>query len=252
MRESGDPSTAAAEVYAVMRRRILRGDLVIGAPISRRRVAADFSTSLRPAVEALIRLECDGFLEHRPRSGTRVRVPSADEVRGHFVVHEALEVQAAERFTEMASPRARQELMALAVRVDALAVRADRPVYARAHQKLHLQMAEGGGCRALYDAIEKSWALASLWRDVMHPRRAFDGSASHQELVAGVVSGDPSAAAAAVRRHSAAGMQRSLEALEPYFRTERARRETFRRSRRDPVAHRADPLHLGLHHVAVP
>ena len=208
----------------------------MGAPISRRRVAADFSTSLRPAVEALIRLECDGFLEHRPRAGTRVRVPSADDIRGHYVVREALEVQAAKRFTQMATPRAREELMRLAARVDALAIHGDCRSYAGAHQKLHMRIAEGSRCRPLCEALETT--LASPWSGAMRPPSAGGWSERHEALVAGVVNGDPSAAAEAVRQHIGAEMQRALESLAPYLGTHDARGETFTRQARLAVVSR--------------
>ena len=51
--------------------------------------------SFLPVSEALLRLEIEGLLESRPRAGTRVRIPSPEDVQGHYVVREALEVQAA-------------------------------------------------------------------------------------------------------------------------------------------------------------
>ena len=53
--------------------------------------------------EALLRLEFEGLLESRPRAGTRVRIPSPEDVKGHYVVREALEVQAAMRFARAAT-----------------------------------------------------------------------------------------------------------------------------------------------------
>ena len=47
--------------------------------------------SFLPVSEALLRLEFEGLLESRPRAGTRVRIPSPDDVRGHYLVRETLE-----------------------------------------------------------------------------------------------------------------------------------------------------------------
>src|SRR6266852_5886750 len=112
-------STLANAAYGVVRRRILRGQLSLGQAVSRRKLAAELGMSFLPVSEALLRLEFEGLLESRPRAGTRVRIPARQDVRGHYVVREALEVQAARLFAEMATPEERSELMKLAVRVDA-------------------------------------------------------------------------------------------------------------------------------------
>src|SRR2546425_10943943 len=110
MRESAVPASLAAEAYAFVKQRILRGHLPLGQVISRRKIAAELGMSFLPVSEALLRLEFEGLLESRPRAGTRVRIPSREDVRGHFIVREALEVQAALLFAEMATPRERVEL----------------------------------------------------------------------------------------------------------------------------------------------
>src|SRR5438552_18863352 len=97
----------ATEAYRVVRQRILRGELVLGQVISRRKLAVELGMSFLPVSEALQRLEVEGLLESRPRAGTRVRIPSREDVRGHFIVREALEVQAAMLFAAVATPAER-------------------------------------------------------------------------------------------------------------------------------------------------
>jgi DNA-binding GntR family transcriptional regulator len=82
----------------------------LGQVISRRKIAAELGMSFLPVSIALLRLEFEGLLESRPRAGTRVRIPSPDDVRGHYVVREALEVEAAKLFAQVATPRERAEL----------------------------------------------------------------------------------------------------------------------------------------------
>src|SRR2546428_13454684 len=138
MRSSPDDSSLAGEAYAVVRQRILRGELAMGQIISRRKLAAELGMSFLPVSEALLRLEIEGLLESRPRAGTRVRIPTQQDVRGHYVVREALEVQAAKLFAEVATPAERAELMKLAARVDALAEQESRRLQVVIwHQKLH-------------------------------------------------------------------------------------------------------------------
>src|SRR5919199_2868030 len=102
MRTSAEAASLAAEAYSVVRQRIARGELVLGQAVSRRQLAAELGMSFLPVTEALLRLEFEGLLESRPRAGTRVRIPAPEDVKGQYVVREALEVQAAMRFAQFA------------------------------------------------------------------------------------------------------------------------------------------------------
>src|SRR5262245_1213522 len=163
MRDVAEDPSLAAEAYDVVRRRLVRGKVRLGQIISRRKLAAELGMSFLPVSMALLRLEFEGMLESRPRAGTRVRIPSREDVRGHYVVREALEVQAAKLFAEVATARQRAELKKLAVRVDALALQSDRIPYLVWHEKLHRRIAECTRCPALSTTIEQTNALASIW-----------------------------------------------------------------------------------------
>jgi DNA-binding GntR family transcriptional regulator len=230
-------SSLAAEAYSVVRQRILRGELMLGQVISRRKLAAELNMSFLPVSEALLRLEFEGLLESRPRAGTRVRIPSPEDVKGHYVVREALEVQAAVRFTEVATPVERAELQRLAVRVDQLARENDRPLYVSVHQRLHARIAECARCPALLEAIEKTHALASIWFCVMRQPQPDDSTTRHQDLLAALCGGDAAFAAEAVRNHLAVGMEHSLQVLQPYFKLRKATGRTFYRSDRKLKQH---------------
>lgn len=244
MRESAGPSSLAAEAYGIVRQRILRGEITLGQVISRRKLAAELSMSFLPVSEALLRLEFEGLLESRPRAGTRVRIPSPEDVRGHYVVREALEAQAAIRFTQVATAAERAELRRLAQRVDALSMQSDRVVYLGVHQKLHARIADGSRCPALLDAIERTHALASIWFSVMRQPQAHDSPTRHSELVEAVCGTDPNRASEAVRQHIAVGMQRSLDVLQPYFTLRKATGRTFYRSDRRLKQRPLNPSHL--------
>jgi DNA-binding GntR family transcriptional regulator len=230
--KDAEQSSLASEAYTVVRQRILRGEIMLGQVISRRKLAAELSMSFLPVSEALLRLEIEGLLESRPRAGTRVRIPSPEDVKGHYVVREALEVQAAMRFAAFATPGERSELKKLAVRVDALSTGTDRPLYQSVHQKLHARIAQCARCPALLDAIEKTHALASIWFCVMRTPKAGDSPTRHQELADALCSGDPARAADEVRRHLEFGMEHAMEVLQPYFKLRKATGRTFYRSDR--------------------
>ena len=118
MTNGRDQATLAAQIYERIRRGILNGELQPGQPMSRRRIATELRTSPLPVASAFQRLEIEGLLESRPRAGTRVRALSLDEIRGHFVVREALETQAATRVALLATPLELTHLDTLARELD--------------------------------------------------------------------------------------------------------------------------------------
>jgi DNA-binding GntR family transcriptional regulator len=229
MRASAIPASLAAEAYEFVKHRILRGELSMGQVISRRKIAAELGMSFLPVSEALLRLEFEGLLESRPRAGTRVRIPSREDVRGHYVVREALEVQAAKLFAAAATIEDRNELQRLGATVDTLAT-SEQSLYLPAHEKLHSRIAEGSRCPALSMAIEKTHALASTWYCV--PRDASDEAAlrCHQELAEVLIAGTPDEAAEAMRQHINRGMEYTMTRLKPYFRIRKAFGRTYFRS----------------------
>ena len=231
MKASIEPSSLAAEAYQFVRQRILRGELPIGQVISRRKLAAELGMSFLPVSEALLRLEFEGLLESRPRAGTRVRIPSREDVRGHYIVREALEVQAAMLFTSVANTEERTEIQKLAARVDAMSI-SEQSLYLPAHEKLHRRIAEGARCPALSVAIEKTHALASTWFCVSRPASEENPPRRHQELAEILVDGDPERAAEAMRQHVNLSLEGTMKRLKPYFRLRKAYGNTFFRSER--------------------
>lgn len=222
----------AAEAYNIVRQRILRGELMIGEVISRRKLASELGMSFLPVSEALLRLEFEGLLESRPRAGTRVRIPTMQDVKGHYIVREALEGQAARLFATAATAEEKSELQRLAVRVDTMATQpdTDRFHYLSLHEKLHRRVAECARCDALSEAIEKTYALASTWRCVARPSSPGVPRRAHQDLVEALCMGDPELAAQAMRTHIFSSMDRACGNLKPYFQLQKTQGETYARS----------------------
>jgi DNA-binding GntR family transcriptional regulator len=239
---SQESASLAGEAYLVLRERILRGELQIGKVISRRKLAAELGMSLLPVSEALMRLEFEGLLESRPRAGTRVRIPTKEDVRGHYVVREALEVEAAKLFAEKSTPQEHAEMQRLAARVDAMSTQTEgnRFLYLSLHEKLHRRIAECTRCQPLCDAIEKNHVLASTW--LCTPKPASAGpSHRHQGLIEVLIKQDPLAAAEAMREHVAQALKNTLHRLEPYFQIGQTNGTTYVRSAKRSAQTDAEP-----------
>ncbi|HEV8430319.1 MAG TPA: GntR family transcriptional regulator [Pyrinomonadaceae bacterium] len=222
----------ATEAYLLVRERILRGDLPIGKVISRRKLASELGVSMLPVSEAFQRLEFEGLLESRARAGTRVRIPTEQDVRGHYVVREALEVESARLFAEAATASERAEVRKLAARVDHLSVQlnGDRFLYLSLHEKLHRHIAECARCPALSEAIEKNHVMASTWLCVPRSAAPDHPPRRHQDLIDVLTSGDVHAAGEAMREHVVRGLHNTLQRLEPYLTMSEVNGKIFARS----------------------
>jgi DNA-binding GntR family transcriptional regulator len=225
--------TRASNAYRVVRGRIISGEMALGAPISRRRLASELGVSFLPITEALIRLELEGLVESRPRAGTRVRIPTPQEVRDHFVVREAFEAQAAMVFARAATARDRTEVQRLARRVDELSERGAGGGVSDAHVRFHRRVLKGARCPSLRAAIEANDALASAWLSAGASEGAGLAAAPrHRELASTLCTGSPEESAAAARQHVASDMKHVMALLEPYFRFRQVHAERFYRSAR--------------------
>src|SRR5580658_631936 len=191
-------SSLSDSVYLLIRERILRGQLRPGEVLSRRRIAEEFGVSLLPVSEALKRLESDMLVESRSRAGTRVRIPTPEEVRGRCVVREALEAQSARLCCVNATMKDRMELLRMAEQLDTLYDRFGRDpdsdlqfVVHTHHFELHMRIAEHARCLELRQAIEMNQVLIYNWFfDIAAERRSLP-PAFHHKLLKTVTGSDP-------------------------------------------------------------
>jgi DNA-binding GntR family transcriptional regulator len=212
----------ADRAYTQIRNAILKGNLPVGSTLSRRKLAAEFSTSLPPVTEALLRLESEGLVESRPRVGTRVRIPTRQEVEDRSLLREALETQAARLFAERASASQKRELRRMGRNVDQLYAACETGNRDRdllfsvntCHMELHLWIADCARCPPLRDAIEKEQVLIFNWLYDTAVQRRTLASDYHARLAAALAGGSPTAAAAAMRQHIRRGLHEVVAALE--------------------------------------
>ena len=211
----------AERAYLILRDRILKAQLPLGASLSRRTLANELGMSLLPVSEALQRLECEGLVESRPRVGTRVCNPSVEDIKERYEVREALESQAARLFAARAGVKERLELIGMAESMDAMFKRSSASddhdaefLYAvhSHHSQLHLRIAEGAQCRALLHAIERNQVLIFNWLYDATRRPVFPAT-FHLELVNAIANGTPDEADKAMRHHVKSGLDNRIRSL---------------------------------------
>jgi DNA-binding GntR family transcriptional regulator len=218
--------TLAQQAYEQIRNKILRGDLRLGTPLSRRALASELGMSLVPVTEAVQRLQMDGLVESWPRVGTRVKVPTAQDIRDSVILREALEAQSARLFAARAIEAERQELIKMGIDLDILFERSLQSgerdnsfEYYRRHIEFHLRIAERGGCAALHQALEKNQVLVLHWLyDTTLGKGSPQPSTWHEDLARVLSERDVMKADGAMRLHVQLGLDDHLRAVEPYNR----------------------------------
>jgi DNA-binding GntR family transcriptional regulator len=217
-------ASLSEKAYLLIRNKILKGEFALGAPLSRRRLATEFEMSFLPISEAIRRLEADGLVESRPRVGTRVRIPTPQDVRDSYIIREALETQSARMFCERATPKERKELRSMASRLEEMinisetgSNDSDLQFSIQSlHLQFHMRIAECTGCVPLYELLEKNHLLIFNWfYDVSAGSKIAPGR--HGALVWILTGDDADAAALEMGRHVRSGMEEIQEAIMARF-----------------------------------
>jgi DNA-binding GntR family transcriptional regulator len=211
----------ATKAYEQIRDEILQGSLALGAILSRRRLADKLNMSFLPITEALQRLEAEGLVESRPRIGTRVRIPSKEDINDSYVIREALETQAARLCCEHMTSEERRQLTRSARHLDSLyeasATEKDDSRFLFSvhtyHMQFHMQIAHLARCSGLVKAIEKEHVLIFNWLYDTTARRKSLPAKFHNSLAMAICSGNPNEADEAMRSHVRYGQSSVVESL---------------------------------------
>jgi DNA-binding GntR family transcriptional regulator len=176
----------------------------------------------RELLITLTEFPADMLLESRSRAGTRVRIPTPEEVRGRCVVREALEAQSARLCCMHATMKERLDLRRMAEQLDTLYVRFQDDddlelqfVVHTHHFELHMRIAEYARCPELHHAIEMNNVLVHNWFfDIAVGRRALP-LGFHSQLMQAITGVDPLAADESMRAHVQYGVEETLQRILP-------------------------------------
>ncbi len=187
--------------YTDLLQRILKGDLAQGTLLNRRGVAQELGMSPAPVLEAMVRLENEGFLEALPRQGTRVRSMGREDMRGHLVVREALESQAARMICGGAVNQQMERLLPLATFADSSDT-ADFEKRIAAEVDFHLALVELADCPALLREYRRIMQTSLFYHiNILEPAQRPKSSKPHLELLEELSAATLESAAACVRKH---------------------------------------------------
>jgi DNA-binding GntR family transcriptional regulator len=217
-----EPVSLAERAYLTVREKILKGELPLGVELPRRKVASELGMSLVPVSEAFQRLTSEGLLESKPRVGTRVYLPTMQDMADRFLLREALESQSARLFSLRATAREKRELCQMADHIDVLFDR--RPAAKEEtefnyqvqtfHFQFHMRIAECARCPPLTKMIEQTHLLVFNWVCDLAAQCPALPRRSHRSLMDVLVRGNPLASDAAMRAHLEEAAERMTQAMD--------------------------------------
>jgi GntR family transcriptional regulator, rspAB operon transcriptional repressor len=90
-RDQRHDGKSKGEAYHRLRSILLGGEIRPGQRLSHRTLAKDLGLSRSPVREALLALEAEGIIEHRPQSGVYLRDVSPQELEELYDMRELIE-----------------------------------------------------------------------------------------------------------------------------------------------------------------
>ncbi|MBI4693516.1 MAG: GntR family transcriptional regulator [Gammaproteobacteria bacterium] len=198
----------AVDAYATLRLRLLEGDYAAGRKLSVVELAREFECSRVPVMEALKRLEAEGFVRIVPQVGCNVVVPVAADVRDFFAVFGAVEGLVARFAAERRSAAELEAFEDCCAEIDA-ALRAaggpeDRdPLYRRLNLRFHTEIHRLAHSPATSDVAASLWDRSDFYIKLAFGSLFFSRRVrrSHLAIRAAIGSGDAAAAESALRAH---------------------------------------------------
>jgi DNA-binding GntR family transcriptional regulator len=189
-------------VYRAIKDRILSQEIEVGSRLYDDELAAQLRVSRTPVREAIMRLSREGLVDIIPRSGTRVRTFSEQDIEQIFDLRMALEALAARKATPRIPQGQIASLKRLHARAEAALKAGDTTVSLEFDRKMHDMILEWSGNSRLQDMMATINDFVALFRNLGARTPFHRGyTARHREIMRALERRQPEAAAAALVEH---------------------------------------------------
>jgi DNA-binding GntR family transcriptional regulator len=200
----------ADQVYAVLRDRIVHGELEAGSRLHQANISAELGVSRTPVREALARLTAEGLVQLLPNRGARVAEVTLDDMRTSYEARLGVEPLAARFAAERRRPEDLERIRA-ALSQQTQAGNA-REIY-EAMRAFHLTLVEAAQNPTLARFAESLWAgrvgLQVVVRQAGEAALAADAD-EHEAILAAVERRDGAEAERLMHGHISVSLDRLL------------------------------------------
>jgi DNA-binding GntR family transcriptional regulator len=197
--------------YRHIRRALVDGQLAPGQRIVASAVARAAGISRIPVMQALRRLESEGFVRINPHKDVVVASLSSEEFRERFLLMAALEALCLREAEGKVAPAFLKRLRAVQDAIVAARAAGNTAGAVAADSDFHRLLWEVSGLKHVVQVLQNVWDRGEYYRVIMHARRggfAEESIAEHEEIIRALEAGDASRAARAVETHRMRAMAR--------------------------------------------
>jgi DNA-binding GntR family transcriptional regulator len=196
--------TLSDRVFAIVRERIVSGDLRENRPIRQDALATELGVSKIPLREALARLEQDGLLGSQANRGYVVQPMTAGQAEEIYALRLAIEPAAAAHAAGLADDEDRAAAVAAFERLDA-AAHDNLPEVAVRNRHFHVALVRPGGRPLTTQMVERLSILAERYavRHLEPEGRESRAHREHRGLLDAFMAGDGPALETLLTRHIA-------------------------------------------------
>jgi DNA-binding GntR family transcriptional regulator len=193
--------TLGAQVYHLLRDRILRGEIAGGSRLIQGPLSEEIGTSRIPVRDALKRLESDGLVSCDETGRYSVVQFSTEDAEEVYAIRRQLEPFAVELAAKAMTPEAMGEIKSLFNELSKAARRRQLEKYTEINTSFHMAIYEASGMVRLVRIIRGLYSgVPSLTRIVLEGRMA-RSQEEHAEVVDRLAARDGAGAARAMDRH---------------------------------------------------
>jgi DNA-binding GntR family transcriptional regulator len=207
----GKHRTLEALAYGDIRRAIVDGTLPPGRRIVPNSLAAAAGVSRIPVLQALRRLESEGFVRITPHKEVVVTEISPEESRERFLLMSTLEALCVREARGKITPALVARLHAAHDRILAAKAAGNVARAVAADGEFHRLLWEAAGLKRVAQILQNIWDRGEYYRAMMHARRGGFASESveeHERIVKALERGDVAEAARAIEQHRMLAMER--------------------------------------------
>ena len=194
-----DVSSVPDRVYAILRERILAGELEPESRLHQEGISAELGVSRTPVREAIARLAAEGLVELLANRGARVAAVRPGDMEAAYVARLGIEPLAARLAAARRDPG---ELTKLRKTLTP-ARRGAKAAYA-ASRAFHRELALASGNRFLVEFAETLWAGRlglHVYAQQMTPEQFAKDASEHERILDAIEAGDEETAERLTREH---------------------------------------------------
>jgi DNA-binding GntR family transcriptional regulator len=203
-------TTLAEHCYESVLEQLLDGSLRPGEQLPIETLCTSLGVSRHPLMEAVKRLEYEGFITIAPQVGCRVVETDASDVHDFFGFFAAAEALCARHAAERRTPEGARRMAELCRASEALCAQEDERERSRGYraldERLHAEIRRVGRSRIVDQISSRLWHRAdflvtSIVGPHIHSERLDTAHAEHERIVHAVAAGDGDAAARLMQDH---------------------------------------------------